>query len=152
MVSLRRPDHSPRLELTPLIDVIFLLLTFFIYNLIIAVPMKELPVRIASGTQGTTAGAGDVRWVRIDKQGRLFYREKGTEQAVTGDELDVFFASLSKDPTEPTLFLQIDARGDIDRAPLVVNLFERIRKAGLKNVTFVGQSGQEIPRDDAKNR
>ena len=151
MISLRRPDHSPRLELTPLIDVIFLLLTFFIYNLIIAVPVKELPVRIASGTQGAAAGADDVRWVRIDRPGRLYFRQKGEEQAVTGAELDAHLAELAKDPTNPTLYLQIDAQGDVDRAPLVVTVFERVRKAGIKNVTFVGQPGEEIPRDDAKN-
>ena len=43
-MQLRRSDHSPRMELTPLIDVIFLLLTFFIYNLIVSVQAQVLNI------------------------------------------------------------------------------------------------------------
>ena len=38
MQVIRRNDHAARIEMLPLIDVIFLLLTFFIYSMVLMVP------------------------------------------------------------------------------------------------------------------
>ena len=135
MISLRRPDHSPRLELTPLIDVIFLLLTFFIYNLIVSVQAEILPVKFTPVSSGQLAGKGDVKWVQMDKAGKLFFNR----EAVSDSQLDAKLGELAKDPSYPTLYLIVEAAGETDRAPLLISLFERVKKAGVKNVAFVGQ-------------
>ena len=134
-MRLRRPDDSPRLELTPLIDVIFLLLTFFIYNLIISVQAEVLPVRFTDVSTGDKAGRADVQWVQIDRSGNI---SLGREP-VTPEQLDARLTSIGKLAKQPTLYLVVDAEGDTDRAPLLINLFERVKKAGINNVTFVGQ-------------
>jgi len=132
---LRRPDHSPRLELTPLIDVIFLLLTFFIYNLIISVQAEVLPVRFTDVKTGARPGAADVQWVQIDRKGNIAVNR----EPVTPAQLDARLFEIGRQPKQPTIYLVVDADGDVDRAPLLISLFERVKKAGVSNVTFVGQ-------------
>lgn len=135
---LRRPDHSPRLELTPLIDVIFLLLTFFIYNLIISVQAEVLPVRFTDVKTGDRAGGGDVQWLQVDRKGAMFLNR----EPMTSSQLDAKLAEIGKMPKQPTLYLVVDAEGDMDRAPLLITLFEKVKRAGVQNVTFVGQPSQ----------
>ena len=46
MFTIRRTDHEARVEIMPLIDVIFLLLTFFIYAMVLMVRAALLPVEM----------------------------------------------------------------------------------------------------------
>ena len=48
MRPLRRTDHDTRVEMMPLIDVGFLLLTFFIYAMVLMVRAEVLPVPLES--------------------------------------------------------------------------------------------------------
>jgi len=138
-MQLRRSDHSPRLELTPLIDVIFLLLTFFIYNLIVSVQAQVLPVRFTDVNTGERAGSGEVQWLQVDRKGELFLNREPLSIA----QLDTTLAEIGKMAKQPTLYLVVDAEGDKDRAPLLISLFEKVKRAGVKNVTFVGQPGEK---------
>ena len=55
MLRIRRNTHDFRIEIMPLIDVIFLLLTFFIYAMVLMVRAELLPVEMhafASGEPG----------------------------------------------------------------------------------------------------
>lgn len=142
MRALRRNDLSPRMEMMPLIDVIFLLLTFFIYNLLISVPVDALPLKFTEVSTGEAVVGGEpVQWVKIDPQGNLFF---GREQ-VSDAELDARLKEVADDPARPTLYLVVDAASEqgVDRAPLLISLFERVKRAGVQNVTFVGQPARE---------
>jgi biopolymer transport protein ExbD len=134
-MKLRRSDDSPRLELTPLIDVIFLLLTFFIYNLIISVQAEVLPVRFTDVKTGQRATGGDVQWLQIDRKGAVSLNR----EPLTDAQLEAKLEAIGRMARQPTLYLVVDAAGDTDRAPLLITLFERVKKAGVQNVTFVGQ-------------
>ena len=57
MRSIRRHDLAPRVEMMPLIDVVFLLLTFFIYSFVMMVRAEVLPVVLTPlGTGGRPTG------------------------------------------------------------------------------------------------
>ena len=55
MRPLRRTEHDTRVEIMPLIDVVFLLLTFFIYAMVLMVRVEVLPVPFESYISGETA-------------------------------------------------------------------------------------------------
>ena len=55
MRPLRRTEHEARIEIMPLIDVVFLLLTFFIYAMVLMVRAEVLPVPLESYVSGTPA-------------------------------------------------------------------------------------------------
>lgn len=121
-----------------MIDVIFLLLTFFIYNLLISTPVRVMPVQFADAATGNRQGIERPHVLRVDKKGNLFL---GTE-AIERNQLDTKLRDVASHPTQPTLFVFVEEDGETDRAPLLVNLIEQVKQAGIKNVTFVGRPGR----------
>ncbi len=139
MRAIRRTDNAARLEMMPMIDVIFLLLTFFIYNLLISTPVRDLPVRFADAATGNRQGIERPHVLRVDKDGRFFLGDTPVEPT----ELDSQLRTIANHPANPTLFIHLDAEAEFDRGPLLVNVLEYVMKAGIKNVSFVGRPGDD---------
>jgi len=151
MPRTRRPDFSPRIEMMPLLDVIFLLLTFFIYALVTMVEAQVVPLNLTTLTTGKSAEPSDFAAVTIDRQGQLYFNREPVSEAA----LDQKLASIAASPDPPRLLLAMETpRGDgaeadaepapatrplVDRGPMLIDLFERVREAGVRNVAFVGQ-------------
>ena len=128
----------------PLIDVIFLLLTFFIYSMMVMLHAEILPVSlvpVGTGQRGTDTG---VHVITIDGDGRLFF----DRQQVAGAELDRRLADLAAEGDHRRLYLAVEADGQVDRGPLFVNLLERVRAAGIVNFAIVGQPADGPTADD----
>lgn len=135
MLRLRRTDHSPRLEMTPLIDVIFLLLTFFIYSLVLMVRADVLPVRLTPLVVGEQATGAAVNAVTVDRHGGLFYNR----EPVSAAELQQRMVELAEAGSDARLYIAVEAEGTTDRGPLLVNLLQQATAAGLTNIAIVGQ-------------
>jgi len=151
MRPVRRHDLSPRVEIMPLIDVIFLLLTFFIYSLVTMVQAEILPVQLQTLTTGQSAEPATIMAVTIDAQGNLYLNrtpidnetldQKLKETAQLEDVPKLFLAledTPSVEATDPTTAGRV-----IDRGPLLISLIERVRKAGIEDFNIVGDSGSE---------
>jgi biopolymer transport protein ExbD len=139
---IRRNDHEPRMEMMPMIDVIFLLLTFFIYSLLVMAPTQVLPVTltsVGSQQQGTEAQS---HAITIDRDGLYFLNR----QQVAPDQLDQSLLKLAGDKSA-TLYLAVESQGNVDRGPILVNLIERVQRAGIKRFVIVGQ-----PKEQAKEQ
>lgn len=151
MRPVRRHDLAPRVEIMPLIDVIFLLLTFFIYSLVTMVQADILPVQLQTLTTGQAAEPASIMAITIDAQGSLYFNRAPIED----DALDAKLAELAQLDDVPKLFLALedslstvpggadDAGRVIDRAPLLIGLIERVRKAGIEDFNIVGDRGAE---------
>lgn len=122
-----------------MIDVIFLLLTFFIYNLLISTPVRVMPTRFADAATGNRQGIERPHVLRVDRDGRFFLGADPVEPAA----LDGKLRAIANNPAKPTLFIQLDAEADFDRGPLLVNVLEYVMNAGVKNVSFVGRRGDD---------
>ncbi len=124
--------------MTPLIDVIFLLLTFFIYSLLVMTPSRVLPVTLTalgSQQQGREAQANVIT---VNREGELYLNR----EAIGGEQLSAKLAEMAAAEDGSTLFLAVEEKGDVDRAPIVVGLIERVQAAGIRKFVIVGQ-----PRD-----
>lgn len=146
MRSLRRSQHAVRVEMTPLIDVMFLLLTFFIYSLVMMVRAEMLPVKLTPLATGDAPAQVDqamqIDVITLARDGQLYYNR----QLLPRDELPARLAALSAEVGRARLFLAMEAQGDVDRGPLFVDLIEQLRRAGIHDFTIVGQPtppGQE---------
>ena len=69
MRPVRRYDHSPRVELMPLIDVVFLLLTFFIYAMVVMVELKSAGVALVSVQGASDAVDEEIVLLEVDANG-----------------------------------------------------------------------------------
>lgn len=141
MRRLHRSDHSPRVEMMPLIDVIFLLLTFFIYQMVVMRPVDTLGFEMAQVAGGQRSVTGQLQVLSIDADGGLHLNREPIPRDALADRLEAFAA----DPAEPTLYLTLEADGRTDRGPVLFDLLQRVQAAGIRNAAVVGQPYQRPP-------
>lgn len=134
MKPLRRHDLAPRIELLPLLDVVFLLLTFFIFTWFRMVQANVLPVDLLPMATGGQASGDGFYAVTIDADGQYFFNR----EQVTADQLDIHLAALADDPHQPMLYVALELEGSTDRAPVMLDLWQRMHNAGIRRVTWVG--------------
>lgn len=131
-MKLQRRRGGLRVELTPLIDVIFLLLTFFVFSLVLMVRADVLDVSLPTLGTGRPASSGPVVTVAIDESGTTFVNG----EAVALDALvDRVRAEQEVDP-DTALVLAIDERSE---AGTLVRVAERLAGAGLGEFTILGR-------------
>lgn len=137
MYKIRHNDLTPRVEMLPLIDVIFLLLTFFIYSLIVMVKAQVLPVELSSVTAGQSTTKTVVNAITVDGHGKLFFNREPMSMA----KLDAVLAKLAVEPDAAKLYLAMQAAGEVDRGPVLLKVIEKVRAAGITEFTIVGSPG-----------
>lgn len=115
----------------PLIDVVFLLLTFFIYAMVVMVELRTGGLALASVEGGREAVGDRVILVVLDAGGRV--QIDGV--VVQEDELDAKLAAIAADPTAPPLVVTLEeGEGELDRGPLYQQLLGRINRAGIRDI------------------
>lgn len=123
------------MEMTPLIDVIFLLLTFFIFSFVVMVRADKLPMKIAGLNSGIRLEAGEeLIWVSIDKGGN--YLLKGEAIGEAGLQAKLF--EIGRDSSTTPVRIELEAGGEVDRAPMMMRLHAMMREAGIKEYALVG--------------
>ena len=138
MRPLRRTQHETRVEIMPLIDVIFLLLTFFIYAMVLMVRAELLPVEMHAFASGEPARLPPAIAITIDRNGTLFFNREQIAMAAVLDRLKTVKAA---DP-ETVIYIAAEATGTLDRLPTFLNLYDQLAHAGL-NIKLVGAPQQE---------
>ena len=141
MRTIRRYDLAPRVEMMPLIDVIFLLLTFFIYSLIVMVRAEVLPVTLTSLGTGNRATPTQVQAITINHEGQFFLNR----ELIDEESLGSWLTEIAGMADRPTLYVAMEAQGSTDRGPVLINLIERIRTAGIEDFVVVGQPKANQP-------
>lgn len=139
MRPVRRHDYSPRVEMMPLIDVVFLLLTFFIYAMVVLVELKSSGVGLLSVEGGANAVGQRVVLVEIDGGGGVLVDGR----PVADDELDGRLreiASLS-DPPPVVVALQ-NVQATVDRGPILQEVQARMTRAGIEELLMVDLGGE----------
>jgi biopolymer transport protein ExbD len=137
-VKLRRSEAPFRVELTPLIDVVFLLLTFFIYAMVLMDRVELVPLELKpleAGMVVTDAAPPPARTLSLDASGGMFLdREPIALEAV----VPTLQATLEEDP-ETVLYLAVaDEVGPTDRIPVLLELWNQLRIAEIP-IRMVGR-------------
>ena len=127
MIRIRRTAPEPRLEIMPLIDVIFLLLTFFIYAMVLMHPIAMLdftPPALGAGAAPTPAPKVAIS---IDRSGLLY-----VDRVETALE-DLRAVVQTKVDTDPRteVWVIADRDGDADRLPVFFALMDELADAGF---------------------
>ncbi len=133
MAKLRRSNNELRVEMIPLLDVVFLLLTFFIYSMVLMVRAELLPVQMHTFASGEPARIPPAVAVTIDRNGALFLNREPVSMDVVRERLAAFRAS----DANTVVYVAAEARGDEDRLPVFFDLYEQLANAGL-TIKLVG--------------
>ncbi|MDG1838472.1 MAG: biopolymer transporter ExbD [Phycisphaerales bacterium] len=142
MLRLRRAEPDMRIELMPLIDVIFLILTFFIYAMVLMVRVDMVPVPLESYASGESPEPDPAIAVTLRLDGSIYV---GQDDTGLNGMLDAIKASQAENP-ELVIYLAVEAgEGSTDRGPLLTSVWDRLNRAGI-DIKLVGQpSGEQSP-------
>ena len=122
---------SARIELIPLVDIIFLLLVFFIYSMLSMAVYRGIPVMLPQAETVESAD-GEAVFITVDHKGHVFV----DKVFMDGDRL------LGRLKREQTAFPQktaiISADGDAPYRTFV-DVLDKVRLAGFKKVSMEAQ-------------
>ena len=139
MRALRRTEHDTRIEMMPLIDVVFLLLTFFIYAMVLMVRAEVLPVPFESYISGETATPRPAVSITIAVDGNVYV---GTHIVPLEELVENVRSSLLVKPEAAIYIVMEDGHSVVDRGPLLTGAWDRLRAENLE-VFLVGTPSQE---------
>jgi biopolymer transport protein ExbD len=135
-----RNDHMRAVEITPLIDVVFLLIIFFMTTARFAqITRAELDLPKERGEQREKSEEAGII-INIDAQGRILV---GREE-VSIDDLESIVAeeatrARGRDPTRLRLMIRADRECDTARLNDVLTRLQRLGVAGVRIATEVPQ-------------
>ena len=120
-----------RLELTPLIDVIFLLLTFFIFALVLMVRADVLGITLPELGTGTPAERAPAVEIAIDQSGVVRVAGETVELDAVGEAIDRALAEGDRG-----VRVAVD-----ERAPsgVLVRVAEVLAQRGVASLDLVGR-------------
>ncbi len=139
MRPLRRTEHDTRIEMMPLIDVVFLLLTFFIYAMVLMVRAEVLPVPFESYISGEAATPKQAVSITIAVDGNLYV---GTNVVTLDGLINSVRSKLSEKPEAVLYLIMEDGHSVVDRGPLLTGAWDRLRGENLE-VFLVGAPNEE---------
>ena len=144
-LRLRRAPHEPRIEVIPLIDVMMFLLSFFIYSQALAVRVSVVPMELRNFASAQDAKPAPAATISIDLEGKIFFDREPVEL----DALPERIAASRKEDERTVVYVAVaDGQGTVDRAPILQDVWERLRGSGLT----VNLVGRRVERDDAAPR
>jgi biopolymer transport protein ExbD len=121
-----RKSHSARIDITPIVDMVFLLLIFFMLGAQFANPVFELNLPEAdSANRAPPAGVT----IALDNAGRLYLNR---HQVNAAELVEGLRAALDEDGATPVL-LRADASARFDA---VVQALDAAEKAGVRNLSI----------------
>ena len=117
-----------RVEMLPLIDVVFLLLVFFIYAMLIMVRHHSMKIDLPAAQ---TARADRVPHITIsiDIQNQLHLNNA----PVGINELPALIKALRTDTPDAPIFIDGDRASDFG---IAIQLLDRLRESGIEEVSF----------------
>ena len=121
-----------------MIDVIFLLLVFFIYAMVLMTRVDLVPMELHSFETGQPAEPAPAATISIDLDGGVFLDRTQVELEALPD---LVLERLALDP-ETVIYLAVaEGQGSVDRAPLLQDVWDRLRPTGI-TINLVGRPGE----------
>ena len=120
-------EHQARVEMLPLIDIVFLLLVFFIYAMLSMVMHRSLKVELPAASTAA-ADRQDYVSITITADNRLLVGEKTVDQASLVPEVKLQLAGR-----DIPVFISGDRSSDLGVA---VQALDSLRAAGIREVSI----------------
>jgi biopolymer transport protein ExbD len=130
MVRFRRSSPEVRFEMTPLIDVVFLLLTFFIFALVLMVRANVLDVKLPEVGSGPAA-EGITVTIAIDRENHLFVDGEPAEEETLVEKIQ----SAMADSPDARLVIAAD---QASASGVLIRLADMLGREGLGEFSIIG--------------
>ena len=138
-VSSPIPHHKARIEIIPLIDIMFFLLASFMMVSLSQVHMKGMKVTLPTGQTGETQAKNEYISISVDRDGHPYFDK---EEMRSYDDLAARLKKVHDENPEAKVFI----RGDADTVHFnIIRVLDTLRSVGFYKVAF------EIKSEGLKN-
>lgn len=133
------PHKKARIEIIPLIDIMFFLLASFMMVSLSQVHMKGMKVNLPTGQTGETQAKNEYISVSVDRDGHPYFDK---EEMRSYDDLAARLKKVHDENPEAKVFV----RGDADTVHFnIIRVLDTLRSVGFYKVAF------EIKSEGLKN-
>ena len=126
--SPRAKKHA-RIEIVPLIDIVFFLLATFVMVSLSMVKSKGLPVNLPSASTGEKQNRDEFTTITITVDNAILFNK----QPVDTEALSVALKKLKEEQGDPKVFINGDEKSLLGST---IQVFDELRKAGITKVAF----------------
>ena len=122
------PKRRARIEIIPLIDIVFFLLATFVMVSLSMVKNQGMKVRLPAAASGTRQEAGDDKGftvITVTESGEIYLNKK----KINPSELPARLREIKASGSDPAILLNGDDKALLGRA---VYVLDEARKAGIK--------------------
>lgn len=127
-----RSKKKARIEIIPLIDIIFFLLATFVMVSLSMVKNRAIPLNLPPAATGVPQEHKDYTTISIDAHGAIFFDKRPIETA----RLDEEMKHLTAGDPDPKIFIAGDAKADLGTA---IAVLDAARKLGVTKVAIETQ-------------
>ncbi len=124
-----RSSRRARIEIIPLIDVIFFLLATFVMVSISMVKSKGIPVKLPAAATGEETSRDAFTSITILSDNRILLNKEPVAEA----DLSAALAKLKAERADPRIFINGD---EGSRLGVAIRVLDAARKAGIGQVAF----------------
>ena len=124
-----RAHKRARIEIIPLIDVIFFLLATFMIVSLSMTKNKGIPVNLPGASTGAPQSREDNTVITVTKDGTLFFNK----ESLRLDQLPARLVQLKSSQPDPKVFINGDEKTNFGSA---VGVLDELRKAGITKVAI----------------
>ncbi len=131
-----RSKRRARIEIIPLIDIIFFLLATFVMVSLSMVKNRGIHVNLPGASTGAPQEPGNFATISIDATGSLFFNK----QPVTLDQLGDYLKDLIASDSDPRVFINGDTKAEFGKA---IAVLDEVRSLGITKVAIETQPKAE---------
>lgn len=124
-----RSSRKARIEVIPLIDIIFFLLATFVMVSLSMVKNSGIPVNLPVAASGAPQSREDFAAITITERGELFFNK----EAVSPEQLDRALKQLLAANPEPRVFINGDTKAEFGTA---IAVLDQVRNLGITKIAI----------------
>jgi len=127
-----RSNRRARIEIIPLIDIIFFLLATFVMVSLSMVKNRAIPVNLPAAATGAAQDRSEFAAITIAATGKVFFNK----QPVTEEQLDAALQALLAANPDPKVFISGDTKAEFGRA---IAVLDQARRLGITKIAIETQ-------------
>jgi biopolymer transport protein ExbD len=124
-----RSNRRARIEIIPLIDIIFFLLATFVMVSLSMIKNRAIPVNLPVATSGAPQERQDAAAITITAKGEVFFNK----QLVDAAQLDAALQALLTSSPEAKVFISGDTKAEFGQA---IEVLDHVRRLGITRIAI----------------